>query len=310
MGPLHGIPISLKDQVQLKGKMTSLSFLALHHNQPPATVDAQLATILTKNGALLFCHTMLPQAIMHLESESFWGRTLNPFNTNLTSGGSSGGEGALIAMRGSPIGVGSDIGGSIRSPASLCGLYGLRPSTQRVPNAGCRTYVPGRDSILGCFGPLAHSIEDIELFMSVVVGDEVSAPWRSDPALLEMPWRFGRQGDWQRGVPSAKLRVGIMRDDGEVRPVACIRNLMEAAEKQLRESDEVEVVEFPAWRMRDGWNIIRKLVSSMTRRKDLLLQCTTDDIRLWSIPTSTSSMEARGYDQCSIKRKRRRRCIL
>lgn len=86
--------------------MTSLSFLSLHHEQPAAAVNAQLVDVLSAAGAVFFCHTMLPQSIMHLECESFWGRTLNPFNTNLTSGGSSGGEGALIAMRGSPLGVG------------------------------------------------------------------------------------------------------------------------------------------------------------------------------------------------------------
>lgn len=287
--------------------MTSLSFLSLHHNNPPATVDAQLATILSSAGAPFFCHTMLPQAIMHLESESFWGTTLNPYNIDLTSGGSSGGEGALLAMRGSPLGIGSgtpafpfqrddssdlcgeiligisapsDIGGSIRSPATYCGLYGLRPTAMRVPNAGCRTYVPGRDSILGTFGPMAHTREDVELFMQVVTGAETS-PWRSDPGLLEMPWRVGRAGKWQGHSDGAsldgdvrssgageregrrKLRVGIMRDDGEVRPLRPIKNLLEAAECRLRGSQEIEVVEFPAFKFREGWELIRKLVSSI-----------------------------------------------
>jgi amidase len=90
-------------------------------------MDAQLAIILRSAGAIFFCHTTLPQAIMHLECESFWGITKNPRNTFLTSGGSSGGEGALLAMRGSPMGVGSDIGGSIRIPAYVA--VSLLPSS-------------------------------------------------------------------------------------------------------------------------------------------------------------------------------------
>jgi Asp-tRNA(Asn)/Glu-tRNA(Gln) amidotransferase A subunit family amidase len=141
---------------------------------------------------------------------------------------------------------------------SFGGLYGLRPTAQRVPNAGCRTYVPGRDSILGTFGPICHTAEDVELFMNVVTGESAS-PWRTDPNLLEMPWGVGRNGKWEGG---RKLRIGIMRDDGCVMPGAAIRELIEKSEQKLREGGEVEVVEFKPWKMREGWEIIRKLVRS------------------------------------------------
>ncbi|ORY90707.1 amidase [Leucosporidium creatinivorum] len=256
-GPLHGLPISAKDQVELIGKITSLGFTSLHSTAKPATSNAQLAQILIDAGAVFFNHTTLPQSIMHLECNSFlWGRTLLPFNTSLSAGGSSGGEGAVLGMRGAPLGLGTDIGGSVRSPAANNGLYGLRPTASRVPNAGVRTYVPGRDSILGIVGPLCHSARDIELFMSVVLSSDAK-PWRRDPSLLEMPWRVGRMGGWQEG--GRRLRVGVMWHDGEVRPVRGVERALKGAVEKLRKSGEVEVVDFEPWKTREGWDLIRQL---------------------------------------------------
>lgn len=149
----------------------------------------------------------------------------------------------------------ADIGGSIRSPASLCGLYGLRLTAMRIPVAGCRSYVPGRDSVLGSFGPLAQSLRDVELFARVVIE---SKPWKTDPSLLELEWRLGRTGGWEDG--SRKLRVGIMRSDGEVRPLPPIVRAMEAVEQRLAGSDRIEIVEFVPFHFRKGWEIVRKLV--------------------------------------------------
>ncbi|KAL8279925.1 hypothetical protein RQP46_007775 [Phenoliferia psychrophenolica] len=199
------------DQLAVKGRITSMGFLSVHETSVPQASSALLCEILENAGAVFYCHTTLPQSIMHLECESFWGRTLNPFNTSLTPGGSSGGEGALVGMRGSPLGIGSDIGGSIRCPAGNCGLYGLRPTAQRVPNGGSKTYIPGRDSILGVIGPLAHSLRDVDLFMSVTLGAAAS-PWITDPAYLEMPWRLSPS------VPAQPKKhcVGVMWTDGEL----------------------------------------------------------------------------------------------
>lgn len=178
-------------------------------------------------------------------------------------------------MRGSPLGIGStssslallarltlstaDIGGSVRSPAANCGLYGYRATAQRVPNGGVKTYVPGRDSILGVPGPMAHSLRDIELFLSVVLGEE-TRPWVADPALLELAWGVGRRGEWEEG--RRKLRVGVMRCDGEVRPLKPMERAVENVVRKLVESGRVEVVEFVPWKTREGWELARKLVSA------------------------------------------------
>ncbi len=99
--------------------------------------DALVLKILWNAGCVFYARTTQPQTLMHLETSSnLYGTTINPFNSQLTCGGSSGGEGALIGMRGSCLGVGSDIGGSVRSPAANCGLYGLRPSSYRIPVGG------------------------------------------------------------------------------------------------------------------------------------------------------------------------------
>jgi amidase len=99
-----------------------------------AETDSTLVKALRDTGAVFFVKTTMPQTGMALETWSvLWGRTLNPRNNKLGSGGSSGGDAALIALKGSPIGPLSDIGGSIRAPAAFNGLYSIRPSSERIP---------------------------------------------------------------------------------------------------------------------------------------------------------------------------------
>ncbi|KAK4052154.1 hypothetical protein OIV83_002449 [Microbotryomycetes sp. JL201] len=305
VGPLHGLPISAKarsfpicDQVQLKGRITSLSFLSLHLRAKPEEQDCLLADVLRSSGAIFFNHTTLPQSIMHLESSSFWTGatgTRNPYNTLLSSGGSSGGEGAVLGMRGALIGIGSksafanfaDIGGSVRSPAAACGLYGLRPTALRVP--GVATYKVGRETIMGTAGPMAHSARDIELFMSVVLGDR-NKVWLRDPNVLEMPWRCGRRGEWQDG--SRKLRIGIMWEDGEVRPTKPIERAMRTVVQQLQKSDQVEVKDFAAYGTREAWYLARELYfpDGGRRIRDLTINSDTQEplhpLTLWLLDES------------------------
>jgi amidase len=87
-----------------------------------------------------------------------FGRTTNPYNRYLTPGGSSGGEGALVAMKGSPLGVGTDIDGSLRIPSAFCGLYTLRPSYERLPYYGAVNALEGQESISSVLGPMANTL--------------------------------------------------------------------------------------------------------------------------------------------------------
>lgn len=109
IGPLHGLPISLKDNFKLKGLDATVGFSA--HVGDAAADDAALAKILEKAGAVFYVKTNVPTAMMIAETvNNVFGRTLNPLNRRTTCGGSSGGESALLVMKGSPIGVGTDIG--------------------------------------------------------------------------------------------------------------------------------------------------------------------------------------------------------
>ncbi len=119
----------------MKGKGLNAGFVSWWSHK--GADDANVLKILWRAGCVFYARTTEPQTLMHLEtSNNLYGVTVNPFNRSLTSGGSSGGEGALLGLRGSCLGVGSDIGGSIRSPSANCGLYGLRPSSYRVPTDG------------------------------------------------------------------------------------------------------------------------------------------------------------------------------
>ena len=148
-------------------------------------------------------------------------QSLNSLNRALISGGSSGGEGALVGCHGSPVGVGTDIGGSIRIPANLQGLYGLNPTVGRFP------WHPSvvRDNIVnGVAGPLASSLDTLELFMRGLLAAE---PWNLEPTSDPSPWR-----DELAAKPRRKLRIGYYIDDGMVRvqPPAA-RAVMEIVEK-------------------------------------------------------------------------------
>ncbi|KAG2355257.1 hypothetical protein BDR07DRAFT_1613759 [Suillus spraguei] len=105
-------------------------------------------------------------------SNPLWGRTTNPWNNKYTCGGSSGGEGALLAMDVSALGIGSDIGGSLRIPASYCGVYSLKPTAERVSSIGTQAVRPGFEAIRSSHGSLARSVQDCELFCKTIFGQK------------------------------------------------------------------------------------------------------------------------------------------
>lgn len=149
-----------------------------------------------------------------------FGRTLNPNNTTLTAGGSTGGEGALIALRGSLLGVGTDIAGSIRIPSSANGIYGFKPSSQIIPYAGQRSPVaPGTVGITPSAGPMATSIRACHYFLRTIIEADPSTldasvvriPWLSNisPLHSATPLRFGLLVDDTLHTPSPPMRRGL-----------------------------------------------------------------------------------------------------
>ena len=134
-GPLHGIPISIKDELHVAGTVTTLGLAARSDNI--ILEDGLIVENLRRHGAIPFVKSNVPPLLMLYETENIiFGVTKNPLDIKRTPGGSSGGEAALIASRCSPAGIGSDIGGSIRIPCAFCGLYGFKPSSIRTTYKG------------------------------------------------------------------------------------------------------------------------------------------------------------------------------
>ena len=159
-------------------------------------------------GAIIYVKTNVPQTLMLGETiNNVIGRTLNPYNRLLSSGGSSGGEGALLALHGSPLGIGTDIGGSIRIPSAFNNLWGLKPSHQRLPHSGVKRTVEGRETIFPVCGPIGHCVDDLVYFMRAFLQQE---PWKYDPYVIEMPWRERRYIEGKTG----KKVFGVVATQG------------------------------------------------------------------------------------------------
>lgn len=173
-GPLHGVPVTLKDSLETAGLRTTSSHkpLADHVPQHDATAVARLR----QAGAVLLGKTNLPELAGDIQTNSpLFGRTNNPWNPEYTPGGSSGGEAAAIAAGLSPLGLGSDFGGSLRIPAHFCGLFGLKPTDHRVSIAGHIPPPPGSlNSVrhMPVIGPLARCIADLRLGLSIIAGPD------------------------------------------------------------------------------------------------------------------------------------------
>jgi amidase len=229
IGPLHGLPISVKEHVYLKGTPATSGFVAWADDV--SLVDALIVKCLRESGAVFHVKTTNPQTLMMIETNSpLYGETTNPHNTSLTPGGSSGGEGALIAMRGSILGIGTDIGGSIRVPAAFSGIYGLKPSVNRIPHSGLAGGQAGMENIIGCVGPMSADPEGLNIFCEVALR---SNPWLEEPGLVEIPWKGKVE------IPET-LKIGVIWHDGVVSPHPPIRRaLEEAAECLMRAGHEV-----------------------------------------------------------------------
>lgn len=185
-----------------------MGFMSWYDNV--AEKDSSLVNILRDAGAVFFSKTTMPQAGMLLETCSkLFGVTVNPYNRKLVAGGSSGGDGVLVAMKGSPVSPSSDIGGSIRAPAAFNGLYSIKPSSDRIPKGGLRSAAPGNVSIKVSCGPVAHSVDDLKAFTKIINAHGSLAQF--EPNVVPMPWR-------EIAAPKEKLCYGIWEFDGVCMP--------------------------------------------------------------------------------------------
>ncbi len=169
-GKLHGVPITIKDNYRTKGLRTTAGYKPLENNVPDQ--DAEIVKLLKAEGAIIIGKTNLSVLAMDMQSDNrIFGKTNNPWDTTKTSGGSSGGCATAVATGMTPLSFGNDLAGSIRIPASYCGVYGFKPSFGVVSLHGIQTdpkeKVNGLKS-LAVAGPLARTIDDLELAMSII----------------------------------------------------------------------------------------------------------------------------------------------
>src|SRR4051794_10668245 len=160
-GPLHGVPFTVKDVVEVAGVVSAAGLSERADFRP--TADAVVVTRLRAAGAILLGKTNCPPGGGGgFTDNPVYGRTNNPYQLAYSPGGSSGGEAAAVAAGMSPLGVGSDSGGSIRLPAHFCGVAGLKPTNGRIPNTGVFNHPGGLFSDPRTqIGPLARSVEDL-----------------------------------------------------------------------------------------------------------------------------------------------------
>lgn len=183
--PLHGLPVSIKDCVLAEGFDTSNGCSALVGK--PRDKDGLFLCLLKEAGAIPFVKTNIPLTLLSYECENFvYGKGLSPHNPKYVPGGSSGGEGALLACRGSPLGVGTDIGGSLRIPAAYSGVCALKPTHKRVCKKGLLASVAGQETVPGVLGPMARNVDDLALWMQALVNKRMSD---SDPDIVPLPFR-------------------------------------------------------------------------------------------------------------------------
>lgn len=248
IGPLHGLPISVKDSFDVVGVDSSIGLASLCFK--PAKTNSPLVDLLLSLGCIIVAKTNVPQTLNSLDSiNNVFGRTMNPINRHCTAGGSSGGEGVIVALRGSMIGWGADTGGSIRVPAMCNGLFGIKCSNGRVPAGGGPLIAAdgmSRCGVQAVAGPLARDINDIEVVMKEVAPrawlwaeDCFSTSWASDGASL--PKGSG---------PNGEFVFGILRGDGNCEPLPPMLKLLNEVKAKLNQYPKLLAIELPtppAW---------------------------------------------------------------
>ncbi|KAK5046940.1 hypothetical protein LTR84_007294 [Exophiala bonariae] len=269
IGPLHGLPISVKEHLGMKSLRLHAGYSAWWDNI--ASDDAHVLKILWNAGAVFYVRTTEPQSMMHLETDSvLYGVTVCPFNTALSAGGSSGGEGALLGLRGSCLGVGTDVGGSIRNPAALNGLYGLKPTGFRIPTDGWSSIAAGADNVISCIGPLSTSLAGLSLFMRVVI---TAKPWLVEPAMIPLPWTPQAHAI----TATTKLRIGVMLHDDIVLPHPPITRALTLLSEKLAAVPNVTVVPWKAHVHDEAWAILSSLYYPDGGRGDAEILAQTDE---------------------------------
>jgi amidase len=188
LGPLAGVPFTIKDNIDLAGDPTTQAIAALADFVPKT--NAPVVERMIEAGAIPLARTNLPDIGMRMATDSsLHGLTRNPWDPTRTAGGSSGGEAAAIATGMSPFGLGNDLGGSLRNPATCCSIASLKPTLGRVPHAveGLFSDESMVSQLIAVEGPMARTVADVRLELGVIAGAHPRDPWSVPAAFGERP---------------------------------------------------------------------------------------------------------------------------
>ncbi|MBE7190386.1 MAG: amidase [Jatrophihabitans endophyticus] len=240
LGPLHGVPFTVKDAIDTAGVPTQRGSPIFAGRVPAA--DATSVTRLKAAGAILLAKTNLPEFAYSIETNNILtGRTNNPYDLDRTPGGSSGGESAAIAAGLSPIGIGSDVGISVRGPSAHTGIVALKPTHGRIPATGHWPQVPRR---FWHIGPMARSVRDVALAYSIMAGPDGVDGYATVPATLDEG--VGPQ-------PTRPLRLGWMIEPGFGPVASDVAATVDAAARAFADLGcVVEPVRIPTLEASDG----------------------------------------------------------
>ncbi len=199
IGALHGVPFTVKDWIDAAGLPSTGGDPRFRDRRPSR--DATVVARMRQAGAILLGKTNV------MIENPVYGRTNNPYNVAYSPTGSSSGEAALIAAGGSPLGLGSDSGGSVRQPAHACGIAGLKPTTGRIPLTGHFPFISAMNDPRTTIGPMARYVEDLALVLPILSGID----WQ-DASVVPMPL-----ADW-RAADVRTLRVAFYTHHAEAEP--------------------------------------------------------------------------------------------
>ncbi len=223
-GPLHGVPFTLKDAHATAGMRTTTGFPPLADYVPQE--DSSVTARLKAAGGILLGKTNVAMLLADYQTTNpIFGRTNNPWNIERTPGGSSGGAAAALAAGMTPFDIGTDLSASIRIPAHFCGVFGLKPTEQRVPLTGLLPGLPTPRSvrIMSCIGPMARTVEDLALLYSIIAGPDGRDTEVQPVPVDEVPQLALKQ-----------LRIAFAPTFPGLPVAAAIRDTVEALAQQLQ----------------------------------------------------------------------------
>jgi len=278
LGPLHGVPITVKESVDIAGTPSTLGLTdRIAHR---ASADAFQVSRLRQAGAVILGKTNVSLLLKAYESDNpVYGRTNNPWNLDRAPGGSSGGEGAIVAAGGSVLGLGSDFGGSIRLPAHACGVHAIRPTSGRLTMSGHARVTSAEGAMASQPAPIARSVADLDLSLRVLAA---SGQEFTDSSVAPVPLATV--------TGSKRLRVAFYTENGILRPAPAIRRaVVEAASALAALGAEVEEWQPPD--LEEAWEIQLRLTCAdgLASYRRALRNSKGQKVRLAAMPSPVRS---------------------